>query len=107
MRGHVAVPGHVVPEEHPMKRIAVVGLVVFASAGVATADPGKDESGKGKWRGGYGGYERHGYGGGWDGPRDRKMKVRTAGGCEIARKWKKGEYEEKVKCKPERRGYRY
>jgi hypothetical protein len=47
------------------------------------------------------------YDGGWDGPRDRKMKALTADGCEIERKWKKGEYEEKVKCKPGRYGYRY
>jgi hypothetical protein len=76
---------------------------------MAMADPWKDESGKGKRRG-YGGYERYGgygYGGGWDGPRDRKMKLRTADGCEVERKWKKGEYEEKVKCKPGRYGYRY
>lgn len=52
------------------------------------------------------GYERQGYGGGWDEPRDRKVKLRTAEGCEIERKWKKGEYEEKVKCKPGRYGYR-
>ena len=35
------------------------------------------------------------------------MKALTADGCEIERKWKKGEYEEKVKCKPGRYGYRY
>ena len=67
------------------------------------ADPWIDESGKGK-RGGHGGYERYGgyvYGG-WDGPPDRKMTVRTADGCEVERKWKKGEYEAKVKCKPGR-----
>ena len=33
---------------------------------------------------------------------DRKFKFRTADGCEVERKWKKGEYEEKVKCKPGR-----
>jgi len=27
------------------------------------------------------------------------VKFRAADGCEIERKWKKGEYEEKVKCK--------
>jgi hypothetical protein len=88
-----------------MKTVLTFGLALFASAGMAMADPWKDESGKGK----RGGYERHGgYGyGGWDGPRDRKMKMRTADGCEVERKWKKGEYEEKVKCKPGRYGYRY
>ncbi len=89
-----------------MKRTLTVALALFASAGIAAADPWKDESGKGKR--GYGGYERHGYGGGWDGPRDRKVKMRTADGCEIERKWKKGGYEEKVKCKGgPRYGYRY
>jgi len=59
-----------------------------------------------KWRGGY---ERHGgcgYSGGWDGPRERKVKMRSADGWEVERKWKKGEYEEKVKCSPGRYGYR-
>jgi len=28
-------------------------------------------------------------------------------GCEVERKWKKGEYESKVKCKPGRYGYGY
>ena len=54
------------------------------TAGVAMADPGKDESGKGRWCGDY---------------QDRKFKFRSADGCEVERKWKKGEYEEKVKCK--------
>jgi hypothetical protein len=87
-----------------MRAIWIAGLALALSGGAAVADPWKDESGKGKWRGGYGGYERYG---GWDGPRDRKMKMRTADGCEVERKWKKGEYEEKVKCKPGRYGYRY
>jgi len=77
------------------------------AGGAATADPWKDESGKDKWRGGY---ERHGgcgYSGGWDGPRERKVKMRSADGWEVERKWKKGEYEEKVKCAPGRYGYRW
>jgi len=36
-----------------------------------------------------------------------KVKMRTADGYEIKRKWKRGEYEEKVKRKPGRYGYRY
>ena len=82
--------------------ILAVGLAFAGWSGLASADPGKDESGKGR----RGGYERYGYGG-WDEPRDRKVKLRTADGCEIERKWKKGEYEEKVKCKPGRYGYRH
>jgi hypothetical protein len=84
----------------------IAGVALALSGGAAMADPRKDESGKGKWRGGYSGYERHGgYGRGWDD--DRKMKMRTADGCEVERKWKKGEYEEKVKCKPGRYGSRW
>jgi hypothetical protein len=86
-----------------MRSMAWLLALAFAVSGPALADPWKDESGKGKWRGGY---ERHGaYGEGYD--RGRKMKYRTADGCEVERKWKKGEYEEKVKCKPGRYGYRY
>lgn len=51
--------------------------------------PDKDESGKGRWRGGYDRYQDHyGY------QDDRKVKFRTSDGCEVERKWKKGEYEE-------------
>jgi hypothetical protein len=60
---------------------AIVFMASIAFAGSAAADPWKDESGKGKWRGG--GYERYGgngYGGGWDGPGDRKIKMRSAEG---------------------------
>jgi len=39
--------------------------------------------------------------------RERKVKMRSADGCEVERKWKKGEYEEKVKCAPGRYGYRW
>ena len=69
--------------------ICAAALVLVADA--ACADPWKDESGKGRWRGDYS----------WGEP-DRKFKFRTADGCEVERKWKKGEYEEKVKCKPGR-----
>ena len=61
-----------------------------------SADSWKDEIGKGRWRGDYG----------W-GDSERKFKYRTADGCKVERKWKKGEYEEKVKCKPGRYGYGY
>ena len=84
-----------------MKRIVTLalGLAFSGGIGIASADPWKDESGKGRWRQGY---ERYGYGG-W-GESDRKVKFRTSDGCEAERKWKKGEYEEKVKCKPGRYG---
>ena len=69
----------------------ICACAVMLTAGVAMADPGKDESGKGRWRGDYG-----------HGDQDRKFKFRSADGCEVERKWKKGEYEEKVKCKRSR-----
>ena len=86
-------------------RFRIVLTVALALTGWSVpgfADPGKDESGKGR----RGGYERYGYGG-WDEPRDRKGKLRTADGCGIEREGKKGEYEEKGKCKPGRYGYRH
>jgi hypothetical protein len=90
-----------------MRAFLIGALALALSGGAAMADPWKDESGKGKWRGGYERHGGYGYGGGWDGPRERKVKMRSADGCEVERKWKKGEYEEKVKCKPGRYGYRY
>jgi len=88
-----------------MRVLAWIAGLLTISSGAALADPWKDESGKGKWRGGYERHGGYGYGGGWDD--DRKLKMRTADGCEVERKLKKGEYEEKVKCKPGRYGYRY
>ena len=80
-----------------MKVLSIAALAVaVAVPQMATADPWKDESGKGRWRGGdYG----------W-GESERKFKFRSPDGCEVERKWKKGEYEEKVKCKPGRYGRR-
>ena len=75
--------------------ILVISLAVAGWIGGASAVPWKDESGKWRWRGGY---ERYGDDGGWGEP-EGKEKFRTADGCEVERKWKKGEYEEKVKCK--------
>ena len=49
---------------------------------------------------------KYGYGGDWD-ESGRKVKFRTGDGCEIECKWKKGEYEEKVKCQPGRYSSRY
>src|SRR6516162_1734550 len=60
------------------------------------------------WRKGPRRIHQHLKGGGWwpaGTPGCRKLKFRTPDGCEVERKWKKGEYEEKVKCKPGRCGY--
>ena len=70
------------------------GLIAICAAMVLS---GPALAGKGgRWRGYYS----------W-GEQDRKFKFRTADGCEVERKWKKGEYEEKVKCKPGRYGNGY
>ena len=63
---------------------------------------GSEEGHAGR-HGGRGGDYR--YGSGYD-EKDRKLKFYTRDGCEVERKWKKGEYEEKVKFKPGRYGYR-
>jgi hypothetical protein len=83
-------------------------LILVGSAGSASADPWKDESGKGRWRGGY---ERSD-----DGPSrgyryERPRRERRAftqeyddGRCKVERKLERsGEYKEEVKC---RGGYR-
>jgi hypothetical protein len=79
----------------PLYTALCAAALTLAASG-ASADPWKDESGKGRWRGGD--YD-------WSEP-ERKFKFRSGDGCEVERKWKKGEYEEKVKCKPGRYGYR-
>ncbi len=71
---------------------SIMTALLLATSG-ALADSWKDESGKRGWRG-----ERMQEFSDWR-ERDRKLKYRTADGCEVERKWKKGEYEEKVKCK--------
>ena len=81
--------------------ILIAGVAAVSLTGPAYADPDKDESGHGRWRGGY---DRHYYR--YDYNDGRKSKFFTRDGCEVERKWKKGEYEEKVKCKPGRYGYR-
>jgi hypothetical protein len=75
--------------------ILAAGLIFSGWLSGALADHWKDESGKGRGRGDY---ERYGYGNSWV-ESERKLKFRTPDGCEIERKWKKGEYEEKIKCK--------
>lgn len=71
---------------------AVVGLALSVPARVAFADSWKSKSK---------GYERNRYLR-LDPGRDRLIRSRTAEGCEIERKWKNGNYQETVKCKPER-----
>lgn len=80
--------------------LALLGAaVLFSTGGVALADPWKDESGKGRSRGGYhddhrGEFERK--------RGERKQKFRI-GGCKVEREWDRdGRYEEKVECKGRR-----
>ena len=89
---------------------AAMGLILVGWAGGASADPDKDESGKGHWRGGY---ERRydgpsrGYGYGYERPRRERRAFKQKyddGRCKYERKLEKsGEYKEEVKC---RGGYR-
>ncbi|MXQ11177.1 hypothetical protein GR328_06870 [Microvirga makkahensis] len=90
--------------------MAALSLIPAGWAGSAAADPWKDESGKGRWRGGYErGYDDPGPGAGYG--RERPRRERQAfkqeyddGRCKYERKLEKsGEYKEEVKC---RGGYR-
>jgi hypothetical protein len=89
--------------------MAVLSITLVGWAGIAAADPWKDESGKGRWRGGYergdDGWRERGYGYYRKDRRERhayKEEYRR-GGCKIERKWDGDEYKEEVKCK---RGWR-
>jgi hypothetical protein len=79
-----------------MRTSAIAIAALLATTGAASADPWKDESGKGRWRGEYrDDYRRH-Y------AREYKEEFRR-GGCKIERKWERsGEYKEEVKCKGRR-----
>ena len=65
--------------------------VVCSPSGVATADPWKDESGHGRWRGEY-----------QDGHRGSYVARDIGGfryrGCKIERKWERNGYEVEIKC---------
>lgn len=64
-----------------------VGVALTGMAGMAFADPWKDESGHGRWRGYY------------DGQRRAFKEEYRRGGCKIERKWDDDEYKEEIKCK--------
>ena len=70
----------------------------------AAADPGKDESGKGKWRRGYErSYSGFAYDGGGRLERRAFKKEYDDGTCKDERKLEKsGEYKEEVTCRPVR-----
>jgi hypothetical protein len=85
---------------------AALSLILVGSAGSAFADPDKDESGKGRWRGGY---ERsydgpgRGYVHGYERPRRERRAFKEEyddGRCKVERKWERnGEYKEERKCR--------
>ncbi|MBP2237379.1 hypothetical protein J2Z31_003897 [Sinorhizobium kostiense] len=71
--------------------VAAAGVAFTGFAGIAFADPWKDESGHGRWRGGYYGEPRYAR-------RAYKEEYRR-GRCKIERKWDDDEYKEEIKCK--------
>jgi hypothetical protein len=80
-----------------MKVTALVIATLLGMTCAASADPWKDESGKGRWGGGDRGYYRS-----YNYDREYKQEYRQ-GNCKIKRKWERdGEYKEEIKC----RGYR-
>ena len=68
--------------------LMIAGMMVFASP--AYADPDNDESGKGRRGERYSTQDRFRY------DDERIEKFRTADGCKVERKWKRGEYEERL-----------
>ena len=94
-----------------MTRVVVVmGLALAASAGVAFADPGKDESGKGRERGArelrFDLDEARGREDRREAPRRASREFKEEyddGRCKTERKLEKsGEYKEEIKCRPGR-----
>jgi hypothetical protein len=86
-----------------MKRslfLAACAAIVIGVGSAASADPWKDESGKGRWRGEYRDDDRGSY------ARDRreyKQEFRY-NGCKVERKWERnGGYKEEIKCDGRRR----
>ena len=101
---------------------AMLGLGLAVSGGGALADPDKDESGKGRERGGYARYDEDRR----DRPRFERGEARERraykeeyddGRCKVERKFEKnGDYKEERKCRgggrasrddAPRYGYRY
>jgi hypothetical protein len=79
-----------------MRTSALAIAILTAMTGAASADPWKDESGKGRWRGEY----RDDYRGHY--AREYKEEFRR-GDCRIKRKWERGGvYKQEVKCKGRR-----
>jgi hypothetical protein len=102
-----------------LRLTVLAALAAVAMGATAHADPGKDESGKNRWRGSS--YERDDRPRGYDDGRayrgDRRERRAFKqeyddGTCKYERKLEKsGEYKEEVKCRPGRQApsaaYRY
>ncbi len=91
-----------------LRGTAALSLILAGWAGSASADPDRDESGKGRWRGGYErSYDGPGRGYGYERLRGERRAFKQEyddGRCKVERKLEKsGEYKEEVKC---HRGYR-
>jgi hypothetical protein len=91
-----------------LRGTAALSLILVGWAGSASADPDRDESGKGRWRGGYErSYDGPGRGCGYERLRGERRAFKQEyddGRCKVERKLEKsGEYKEEVKC---RGGYR-
>jgi hypothetical protein len=91
-------------------------LILVGWTGNASADPDKDESGNGRWRGGYErNYDYPGRGAGYERPRRERRAFKQEyddGRCKYERKLERsGEYKEEVKCRggraPRRATYGY
>jgi hypothetical protein len=84
--------------------LSAAALVFAGTLGTAVADPGKDESGKGRWRGSDRSYM-------YDAPRREARSFKQEyddGNCKYERKLEKsGEYKEEVKCRDGQRPMRY
>jgi hypothetical protein len=92
-----------------LKTCALVLAALLPLTGAASADPWKDESGKGHWRGDYRddyreGREAYPYRGDYHGHYAREYEEEFGrGDCKVERKWKRGgEYKEEIKCKGRR-----
>jgi hypothetical protein len=91
---------------------AVLSLILIGWVGSASADPWKDESGKGRWRGYERSYDYPGRGYGYERPRRERRAFKQDyddGRCKHERKLERsGEYKEEVKCRGgDRSSYRY
>jgi len=96
---------------------AALSIALIGWTGSASADPWKDESGKGRWRGGYDrSYDHPGrsYSYGYERSRRERRAFKQEyddGNCKYERKLERsGEYKEEVKCRRGARpiyGYRY